>query len=211
MVELIDDGLNFSFPEVHPQARLRIEFQRTLRIPDDDQVHYLPPGLGTFPLTHVDDVGPRVPSAWVAHGGVLLPMYQSEAVWIHLDGTWVDRHDTAYPFAVKVAAGKIDAVTGQPWTTDLHARPQDYLVVPDQPWLDGFCVEKGVIRQFVAMPLGRGLHRRGTSDRDGGVWEAPDPRPSHATRCLRASLSRASRGCVCGSIRGRRVLGAREP
>ena len=34
MVELIDDGLNFSFPEVHPQARLRIEFQRTLRIPE---------------------------------------------------------------------------------------------------------------------------------------------------------------------------------
>ena len=33
MVELIDDGLNFSFPEVHPQARRRIEFQRSLRIP----------------------------------------------------------------------------------------------------------------------------------------------------------------------------------
>ena len=57
-------------------------------------------------------------------------MYQSEAVWIHLDGTWVDRHLTEYPFAVKVAAGKVDAVTGQRWTTDLHARPQDYLVVP---------------------------------------------------------------------------------
>ena len=70
---------HFSFPEVHPQARLRIEFQRTLRIPDDGQVHYLPPGLGAFPLTHVDDIGPRVPSSWVAHGGVLLPMYQSEA------------------------------------------------------------------------------------------------------------------------------------
>ena len=27
---------------------------------------------------------------------------------------------------------------------------------PEQPWLDGFCVDKGVIRQFVAMPLGGG-------------------------------------------------------
>ena len=30
------------------------------------------------------------------------------------------------------------------------------MVVPGQPWLDGYCVEKGVIRQFVAMPLGEG-------------------------------------------------------
>jgi len=26
----------------------------------------------------------------------------------------------------------------------------------EQPWLDGYCVEKGFIRQFVAMPLGSG-------------------------------------------------------
>ena len=30
-------------------------------------------------------------------------------------------------------------------------------MVPGQPWLDGFCVEKGLIRQFVAMPLGEGF------------------------------------------------------
>ncbi|UCF21547.1 MAG: hypothetical protein JSU87_09245, partial [Gemmatimonadota bacterium] len=30
------------------------------------------------------------------------------------------------------------------------------VVVPAQPWLDGYAVEKGVIRQFVAMPLGSG-------------------------------------------------------
>ena len=29
-------------------------------------------------------------------------------------------------------------------------------MIPTQPWLDGYCVEKGVIRQFVAMPLGQG-------------------------------------------------------
>jgi hypothetical protein len=34
--------------------------------------------------------------------------------------------------------------------------PQNYLVIPTQPWLDGFCVREGVIRQFVAMPLGAG-------------------------------------------------------
>jgi hypothetical protein len=30
------------------------------------------------------------------------------------------------------------------------------VVVPEQPWLDGFCIAKDVIRQFVAMPLGSG-------------------------------------------------------
>src|SRR5690606_27458079 len=42
------------------------------------------------------------------------------------------------------------------WRNELGQNPQDYVVVPDQPWLDGFCVRKGLIRQFVAMPLGQG-------------------------------------------------------
>ena len=58
--------------------------------------------------------------------------------------------------ALRVAAGKIDAVTGKEWSPGLHKRPQDYLLIPEQPWLDGYCVEEGVIRQFVAMPLGAG-------------------------------------------------------
>ena len=58
--------------------------------------------------------------------------------------------------AVKVAAGKIDAISGQAFRNELTAEPQDYAVLPDQPWLDGFCVQKGLIRQFVAMPLGEG-------------------------------------------------------
>jgi hypothetical protein len=30
------------------------------------------------------------------------------------------------------------------------------MVSTEQPWLDGYCIEKGFIRQFVAMPLGSG-------------------------------------------------------
>jgi hypothetical protein len=39
---------------------------------------------------------------------------------------------------------------------DLGEQPQNYVVIPTQPWLDGFCVREGVIRQFVAMPLSAG-------------------------------------------------------
>ena len=35
MITLKDDSLEFRFPEVHRDARCTIEFQRTLRIPDD--------------------------------------------------------------------------------------------------------------------------------------------------------------------------------
>ncbi len=61
MIELRKDSLVFSFPEVHPKATLRIDFQRTLRIPDNGRDYPLPPGLGNFPLRHVDDFHGRVP------------------------------------------------------------------------------------------------------------------------------------------------------
>jgi hypothetical protein len=156
MIELKDDQLVFTFPDVHPQARLNLEFQRTLRIPDDGKTYPLPPGLGRFPLRHVDDHAAAVPPRWLEHGGVLLPMYQSEALWIRFVPAYLSDRHAAYPFAIKVATGKIDAVTGRRWSDGLHARPQDYLVAPRQPWLDGYCVKKGQIRQFVAMPLGAG-------------------------------------------------------
>lgn len=150
MIELHEDTLRFSFPDVHADARMGVDFQRTLRIPDDASTHALPPGLGSFPLRHVDDLGELTPAVWRRRGGVALPMYQSEAMWMSFSSP------SGYPFVVKIAAGKIDAVTGEAWTDGIHRDPQDYVVVPDQPWLDGFAVEKGVIRQFVAMPLGAG-------------------------------------------------------
>ena len=148
MIELKHDELSFSFPEVHPDAKLSLNLQRTLRIPDDGDDYPLPPGLGAFPLRHVDDFATRLPELWKKHGGVMLPMYQSEALWVNFHGS--------YPFAVKIATGKINAITGESWTDGIHRDPQDYMVTPDQPWLDGYCVEKGTIRQFVAMSLGGG-------------------------------------------------------
>ncbi|HYZ73314.1 MAG TPA: hypothetical protein VE641_09570 [Chthoniobacterales bacterium] len=149
MIELQYDRLRFSFPDLHPDAKCEVSFQRTFRIPDDDKTWPLPPGLGRFPIVHVDDFTATLPPAWKERGGVAFPMYQSEAMWIAFSGN-------DYLFAVKIAAGKIDAVTGKPWSVDLVEEPQNYVVIPTQSWLDGFCVREGVIRQFVAMPLGAG-------------------------------------------------------
>jgi hypothetical protein len=127
-----------------------LNFQRTLRIPDDGKTYPLPPGLGEFPVCKVDDYISRVPETWKEHGGVFIPMYQREALWIYFRGAnW-------RPNAVKIAVGKINAVSGKPWQQKLQANDQDYVICPDQPWLDGINAGEGYIRQFVAMHLGMG-------------------------------------------------------
>ena len=150
MITLENDMLVFRAPEVHEKALCPIGFQRTLRIPDDGNAYPLPPGLGAFPLRHLDDHAKRLPEAARRRGGVVLPMHQAEAMWITFNPVF------QYPFAVKIATGKICALTGDAWVNHLNCGPQDYVVAPKQPWLDGYCVEKGVVRQFVAMPLGEG-------------------------------------------------------
>src|SRR6185437_1813029 len=95
----------------------------------------------------------RLPAEQVCRGGVIMPMYQAEAAWLCF---WAGGGSPSYPFAVKVAAGKIDAITGEPLATGLTAEPQNYMVVPGQPWLDGFRIASGQVGQFVAMPLGQG-------------------------------------------------------
>jgi hypothetical protein len=156
MIELRSNELVVTFPELPGTPTLQINFQRTLRIPDDGRDYPLPPGLGSFPLRHLDDFAPNVPADWLQRGGVLLPMWQSEALWLYFHSSEIEDREVLYPFALKIATGKISAITGEPWQRGLGRNPQNYLVVPEQPWLDGYCVEKGVIRQFVAMPLREG-------------------------------------------------------
>src|SRR5262245_24034003 len=156
MIELKSDKLIARFPDLAHKPSLTIDLQRTLRIPDDGQEYPLPPGLGSFPMRHIDDYARNLPRRWLDRGGVVVPMWQSEALWLYFHASSVPDRWSEYPFAVKVATGKICAITGEPWRAGLSRNPQNYLVAPNQPWLDGYCVEKGVIRQFVAMPLGEG-------------------------------------------------------
>lgn len=131
-------------------SRFAITFQRTLRIPDDGRTYPLPPGLGRLPILRVEDYLDRVPLAWRDRGGAFIPMYQREALWLGFHAaSWK-------PNAVKIAVGKVNALSGEPDDEALHADHQDYVVCPDQSWLDGIHTAHEVVRQFVAMPLGLG-------------------------------------------------------
>ena len=97
MIELRKGTLRFSFPEIEQGAYLDISFMRTLRIPDDGKDYPLPPGLGTFPVRHVDDYSDRIPSKWLQRGGVMFPMHQAEALWLNFSSGKIESRDCKEP------------------------------------------------------------------------------------------------------------------
>lgn len=154
----------------HKDQQINISLVRTLRLPEDGKTHALPPGLGHFPLKRIEDYRDKVPEAWREHGGVFFPMWQREAMWLSFGPS------PRSTFALKVASGKVNAVSGGPWSQELvvakDGAEQDYLVAPPQPWLDGFNTGKGQVSQFVAMPLGMGytVEKQVTGKEDvGGI------------------------------------------
>ena len=156
MMHLNRNNLEIRFPELHENAGVKIDFQRTLRVPDDGQTHYLPPGLGKFPLRHIEDFDLGSNNHLKKRGGIIMPMFQADALWLNFSSINLTG-EADYPIAIKIGTGKICAVSGDKWTSSLNRDPQDYLVVPEQPWLDGYNVSKDTVKQFVAAPMGRGL------------------------------------------------------
>ena len=156
--DLTKDGIRVQ----HPKGwhKLDITFKQTIRVPDNTHVSQLPPALGDFPLIKTHDVAQRLPLDIVSKGGLLMPMYQKEAMWIDFSAD--------HPFLIKIYAGGVNVISGESAkenkaTTirrqNLRAQGkgiQDYLVVPDQRWLDGIASAPGVVNQFVATSMGSG-------------------------------------------------------
>ncbi|KAG8355558.1 hypothetical protein FVEN_g6453 [Fusarium venenatum] len=139
---------------------LTISFKRTIRVSDNKSTNDLPPDMGEFPLSKMDDYAETIPLSMAEKGGVFIPMYQREALWIGFEST--------KKYVIRVFVGGINAVSGEPKVphaaTSLRRRTlisqgksvQDYLFVPGQRRLDGVAVEGVKVRQFVAMPAGTG-------------------------------------------------------
>lgn len=195
MIGLTSNRLVFRFEDVHAEASASISFQRTLRVPESEGPNALPAGLGDFPLELVDDHREELPGSWVRRGGVMAPMHDREALWMDFSGD--------YPVALKIAAGKINAISGERWRDGLHRDPQDYAVLPEQPWVDGFKTGEGVVRQFVAAPLGEGAtveEQLSGKAEFGGIqlqcfpmkaevyerWKAEQDRLARSVRCFAA-------------------------
>jgi capsule polysaccharide modification protein KpsS len=72
---------------------------------------------------------------------------ENEATWVKFQA----RYSRCY--AIKVYAGGVNAVSGLPSITAAPPGQQDYVVIPEQRWLDDIAVKAGLVRQFVAVPL----------------------------------------------------------
>ncbi len=141
---------NEFFDEIRVGRFTRISFHRTLRIPEDGRDYPLPAGLGRFPIHRVEDYAEKVPAKWLIDGGFFIPLYQKEALFLQFDGPeW-------HPTIAKVCVGKINAISGKVYSEALSGKQQDYVVIPNQKWLDGVFSGEGLVKQFVAMPLGQG-------------------------------------------------------
>lgn len=138
---------DFGGSELSIVGLVDISFQRTLRVAESG-VNALPPGLGMFPLRSVNSLGENARPAMLERGGVLLPMYQREAMWMSFY--------SAVPVAIQIASGLRCAVTGKALENRLRHRKQNFMVGTSQPWIDGFKTDSGEVRQFVAARLGDG-------------------------------------------------------
>ena len=155
---------------------VQVTFNQTLRVPEN-QLNALPAGLGNFPLYKVSDFRSTTPKEW-RDDAVFMPVYPQEAMWMGFS-----QYDK--PQALIIGAGQINAISGKPFDPSkvnrrkksqlevaLDGENQNYLVVPPQPWLDGWKAENGKVYQFVAAEMGSGQTVEGQitgEESEGGI------------------------------------------
>ena len=80
---------------------------------------------------------------------------------------WI-RFESQHIFAIKIHVGGVNVISGEPLMESAATRLrrlnaltigesiQDYVITPEQLWLDGIASAEGRVRQFVAMEMGTG-------------------------------------------------------
>jgi len=135
---------------IHVGDRFSLTLQRTVRLPQDGRDYPLTPSFGEFPVVGAEAFSDRLPGSWHVRDAFVIPIYEREALFLAFSAS------ESKPNAVQVGVGGINAVSGEGWPAPPSANPQNYIVCPDQPWLDGIYALNGRVRQFVAAGRGRG-------------------------------------------------------
>eukprot|EP01012_Entosiphon_sulcatum_P028421 TRINITY_DN3436_c0_g1_i1.p2 TRINITY_DN3436_c0_g1~~TRINITY_DN3436_c0_g1_i1.p2 ORF type:complete len:520 (-),score=98.77 TRINITY_DN3436_c0_g1_i1:1051-2610(-) len=108
-------------------------------------------------------------------------MRSREALWLSFETEGMRQ-----PCAIRLTVGGVNVATGKPESEPNADSRQDYLVCPEQKWLDGICFPSadgsgGTVRQFVAVPRGGGYSageqlQPTVSDATGGFFFRVFPR-----------------------------------
>ncbi|KAF3177574.1 hypothetical protein EYR41_008773 [Orbilia oligospora] len=156
----LHQGLKLS-PSQHCGAGIGsfIQFQRTLRLPDDGAIYNGVTDFGSLSLFNTSDFKGRIPRSIAAKGGYLVPLFQREAISLAFNSTGTPRPGLGLApdeyLAMKVLAGSINLVSGLPEAKHVITN-KDYIIAPKQRRLNGFQVSDCTARQLVAMPPARG-------------------------------------------------------
>ncbi|KIM48720.1 hypothetical protein M413DRAFT_59883, partial [Hebeloma cylindrosporum] len=101
--------------------------------------------------SNMADVVDHLPKEIASKGGVCIPMYQREAMWISFE--------RIQDCAIKISVGGVNALTGLSRNAS-EPGTQDYLALSRSNFgqlCDRILTSPGVIRQLVAVPLAKGL------------------------------------------------------
>ncbi|EXK25027.1 hypothetical protein FOMG_18285 [Fusarium oxysporum f. sp. melonis 26406] len=156
---------------------LVVSFMRTVRVPESEKEYDLPPGLGRFPLFNVGPFSHSLPPSMVAKGGCFFPMYQMEAMWIHF------HTEGQKKFAIRPYVGGVNGLSGESSEGGMasilrrmnsETRKQDYIVLPEQVWLDGIATAPGVVNQFVATEMASPRRQKSQEGRNSRISEQRD-------------------------------------
>ncbi|KAL6408503.1 uncharacterized protein AUP68_08360 [Ilyonectria robusta] len=176
-----------------------LSFKRTVRIPEDKKTYDLPPDLDNFPVFDIRPFHERLPASLVAQGGLFIPMYQLEAMWINFECKGGHR------FVVRPFLGGVNGITGEHAIGDMGSllrrmnkisSTQDYLVLPEQWWLDGISTAPGIVKQFVAAEMAP--HRGQESELDASGNTMSRNHEFSANNLQSSSLATAKGGLKSG-------------
>ena len=189
-----------------------ISFQRTLRLPEDrESEDGLPVQLGPLPLFSISSHASSLSKEMVRMGGLFLPMFQREALSICFGGDgpmarnpeikaerWIGQNDCSENYGVRIYAGAINVISGRQGNSEEKDSMQDFVVIPKQERVDGFCVANGLVKQFVAMPLDKGYsveQQLSSQEYIGGMQLEIAPRYKTSVLFARAKASEGSVKC----------------
>lgn len=107
-------------------------------MPDDNRLHQLPASLGYYDLFNVEAYAGRLPANIRQAGGVFLPMWQREAMWINFELAGHPKIlQWATKYAMRIFVGRVNAISGlmmdqESQEVDASAQIHDYIVIPGQ-------------------------------------------------------------------------------
>lgn len=125
-----------------------VSIRHTTKVDINDKVHRLPPDHGPFKEYKVADY--ICPPEW-SNDGYFIPVEEGQPLWIDFRGNGV--------CACILSVQRFNPISNEPANLQdgLKKDPrQNYLVLPNQPWVDGY-TKDGKVYQFVVTKAGEGL------------------------------------------------------